>query len=109
MSRIRFSIFGCFVVLLLLPLLVTTAANAQQSQPTPTPQLIGPEAKPAPRVAGRTNLYCAGYIKYQRFSDAPEIVGAEREPEQRGFSEGDTVVLNWGANQGIKDGQKFQI
>lgn len=97
---------GCFVVLLL-TIGFATVVNGQQPQATPT--LLGPEAKPAPRVAGRTNMYCAGYIKYQRFSKAPEIVGGEREPEQRGFSEGDTVFLNWGASQGLKEGQKFQI
>jgi hypothetical protein len=106
MSRIPISIVGCFA-LLLLTFSVTRDANGQQ--PEPTPQVLGPEAKPAPRVAGQTNLYCAGYIKYQRFSKAPEIVGGEREPEQRSFAEGDTVFLNWGAQQGIKEGQKFQI
>ena len=108
MSRIRFSIFGCFAVLLL-TLSVNTSVHAQEPQPGATPQLIGPENRPAPRAAGRTNLYCAGYIKYQRFAQSPEIVGAIREPEQRTFAEGDTVFLNWGANQGIKEGQTFQI
>ena len=106
MLRNPMSMVACFTVLLL-TVGFTTVVNGQQPQPTPT--LLGPEAKPAPRVAGHSNLYCAGYIKYQRFSAAPEIVGSEMEPEQRGFSEGDTVFLDWGADQGIKEGQKFQI
>jgi hypothetical protein len=36
-------------------------------------------------------------------------VGAEREPEQRTFAEGNVVFLNWGSRQGIKEGQRFQI
>jgi len=36
-------------------------------------------------------------------------VGAEGEPEQRTFAEGDVVFLNWGSRQGIKEGQRFQI
>jgi hypothetical protein len=98
-------VFALFV----LSLTIGFATDINGQQPTPTPRLLGPEAKPAPRAAGRTNMYCAGYIKYQRFSKAPEIVGGEREPEQRGFSDGDTVFLNWGATQGLKEGQKFQI
>ena len=61
------------------------------------------------RVAGKSNLYCAGYIKYQRFATNAEIVGAEGEPEQRTFAEGDIVYLDWGSQQGIKEGQPFQI
>ncbi len=105
MLRNPISKVGCFVLLLT----IGFAIDVNGQEPQPTPKLLGPEAKPAPRVAGRTNMYCAGYIKYQRFSKAPEIVGGDREPEQRGFSDGDTVFLNWGASQGIKEGQKFQI
>ena len=36
-------------------------------------------------------------------------MGAEGEPEQRTFAEGDVVFLNWGAQQGIKEGQQFEI
>ena len=106
MLRNPISMVVAFIALLL-TIGFATDVNGQQPQPTPT--LLGPEAKPAPRVAGRTNMYCAGYIKYQRFSKAPEIVGGIREPEQRVYSEGDTVFLNWGASQGLKEGQKFQI
>jgi hypothetical protein len=39
----------------------------------------------------------------------PEIVGAEEEQEQRKFADGDIVYLNAGSQQGIKEGQTFQI
>lgn len=39
----------------------------------------------------------------------PEIVGAEQEQEQRTYADGDIVYLNAGSQQGIKEGQKFQI
>jgi hypothetical protein len=73
------------------------------------PEVVLPQEKAAPRVAGRSNLYCAGYIKYQPFAKSPEIVGAEEEPYQRTFAEGDIVFLNWGSQQGVKEGQQFQI
>ena len=51
-------------------------------------------AVPAPAsVVGRTNLYCAGYIKYQRFTNSPEIVGAQGEPEQHTFAEVTLFIL----------------
>ena len=92
-----------FACLLALPLV----ANAQT--PAPTPQMILPTAAQAARVAGDSALFCAGYIRYQRFGKTPEIIGAEEEQEQRLYSDGDIVYLNAGSRQGIKEGQQFQI
>ena len=92
-----------FACLFALPL----AANAQT--PAPTPQMILPTAAQPARVAGETALFCAGYIRYQRFRETPQIVGAEEEQEQRTFSDGDIVYLNAGSRHGVKEGQNFQI
>jgi hypothetical protein len=92
-----------FACLLALPL----AANAQT--PAPTPQIIPPTSAEAARVAGESSLFCAGYIRYQRFGHTPEIVGAEEEQEQRTYADGDIVYINAGSRQGIKEGQRFQI
>ena len=92
-----------FACLLALPL----AANAQT--PAPTPRMIVPTATQPARVAGESSLFCAGYIRYQRFGETPEIVGAEEEQEQRTFADGDIVYMNAGSRQGIKEGQSFQI
>ena len=92
-----------FACLLALPL----AANAQT--PAPTPRMILPTAAQPARVAGESSLFCAGYIRYQRFGQTPEIVGAEEEQEQWTFADGDIVYLNAGSRQGIKEGQNFQI
>jgi hypothetical protein len=92
-----------FACLLALPL----AANAQT--PAPTPQIILPTSAEPARVAGESSLFCAGYIRYQRFGHTPEIVGAEEEQEQRTYADGDIVYINAGSRQGIKEGQRFQI
>ena len=92
-----------FACLLALPL----AANAQT--PAATPQMILPTAAQPARIAGESSLFCAGYIRYQRFGQNPEIVGAEEEQEQRTFSDGDIVYMNAGSRAGIKEGQSFQI
>jgi hypothetical protein len=81
--------------------------NAQT--PAPTPQVVMPSAAPAPKVAGDSSLYCAGFIRYQRLPHMPEIVGALEEQEQFTYSNGDVVYLNAGSQDGIKEGQNFQI
>src|SRR5436190_11248987 len=83
-----------------------TTSAAQEAQRT---RVIEPALREAGRVAGKSNLFCAGYIKYQKFGPMPEIVGAEDEPNQRTFADGDIVFLDWGSSQGIKVGQRFQI
>ena len=92
-----------FACLLALPF----AINAQT--PAPTPKLVMPSAREPMRVAGHSSLYCAGYIRLQRLPHMPEIVGAEEEQEQRTYASGDVVYLNAGSQQGIKEGQTFQI
>jgi hypothetical protein len=87
--------------------LLPFAANAQT--PTPTPTVIVPEVQQPQSVAGRSSLYCAGFIQHDRLPRMPEVVGAEEEQEQRKFADGDVVYLNAGSQQGIKEGQKFQI
>ena len=76
---------------------------------SPAPKVIAPSAAAAPRVAGESSLYCAGYIRYQKLPHMPEIVGALEEQETRTYADGDVVYLNEGSQQGIKEGQSFQI
>ena len=103
MPSFRFSL----LLFLLLVLASSLPTNAQT--PVPTPQVIAPAAKQPLQVAGRTKLFCAGYIRLQRLPHLPEIVGALEEQEERTFSDGEIVYINVGSRQGIKEGQNFQI
>ena len=89
--------------------LLALAFTANAQSPAATPQVVMPDSGQPLRVAGKSSLYCAGYIRYQRLSHMPEIVGAEEEQEQRTYADGDIVYLNAGSQQGIKEGQNFQI
>lgn len=101
--------FG-FSKAVMLPLcLLAFAFTANAQAPTPTPQVQMPSTAPAQRVAGMSNLYCAGTIRYQPLPKMPEIVGAEEEQEMANFVDGEVVFLNAGSTQGIKEGQQFQI
>ena len=105
MARFGYLRAALFSFVCLLALAFT--ANAQS--PAPTPQVLMPGPGQPLRVAGKSSLYCAGYIRYQRLSRMPEIVGAEEEQEQHTYADGDIVYLNAGSQQGIKEGQNFQI
>jgi hypothetical protein len=105
MARFGYLRAALFSFVCLLALAFTT--NAQS--PAATPQVVMPGSVQPLRVAGKFSLYCAGYIRYQRLPGMPEIVGAEEEQEQRTYADGDIVYLNAGSQQGIKEGQNFQI
>ena len=98
---LKTTLFSLVCLLLLAP-----ATNAQS--PAPTPVLTLPPPAPV-TVAGDSALFCAGYIRYQKLPHMPEIVGAQDEQEQRTYADGDIVYLNEGSQQGIKEGQTFQI
>ena len=102
--------FGHFKALLLSFVCLLAFAPANNAQtPAPTPTVVLPSSEQPRQVTGQSSLYCAGFIKYERLPHMPEIVGAEEEQEQRKFADGDIVYLNAGSQQGIKEGQNFQI
>lgn len=103
----RFGYFKTLLFALICLLAVAFTTNGQSA--APTPQVLWPSQGEAPKVAGQTRLYCAGFIKYQRLPHMPEIVGAEEEQEQRTYASGDIVYLNSGSSEGIKEGRTFQI
>ena len=93
---------------------LTSVINAQTSQsaspaPKPTPTVLLPQEKADVKVAGETDLYCAGFIQYAPAPLNPEIVGGEQEQEKRRYAQGDYVFINAGSQQGIKVGQDFAI
>src|SRR5215211_5338179 len=107
--RLDMARFGYLRALFSFVCLLALAFTANAQSPAPTPQVLLPGPAEPQRVAGQSSLYCAGYIRHQRLQSMPEIVGAEEEQEQRTYANGDIVYLNAGSQQGIKEGQNFQI
>ena len=101
--------FGNFKALMLSLALLPAGAFAINAQEPQRPTVIVPTANQPQRIADRTRLYCAGYIRTQKLSHMPEIVGAVEEQEQRRYSDRDIVYINEGSQQGIREGQTFQI
>ncbi len=87
----------------------TASAQAVAPAPQPTPAVMLPQERAASAVAGRTDLYCAGYVQYAPASVSPEIVGGEQEQEQRIYAEGDVIFINAGSDQGVRVGQEYQV
>jgi len=100
---------GNFNALLLSLALLPAFALVTAAQEQERARLVPPSAHQQQRVADKSRLYCAGYIRHQKLPHMPEIVGALEEQEQRTYSDGDVVYLNEGSQQGIKEGQNFQI
>ena len=101
--------FGYFKAFFSLVCLLAFALSSNAQTPAPTPTVVLPDQQQPQTIIGKSNLYCAGFIRHERLPKMPEIVGAEEEQEQRKFSDGDVVYLNAGSAQGIKEGQSFQI
>jgi hypothetical protein len=101
--------FGNFKALLLSFALLPAFAFTTNAQTEQRAQLILPSSNQQQRVADKSKLYCAGYIRYQTLPEMPEIVGALEEQEQRRYADGDVVYINAGSQQGIREGQNFQI
>lgn len=101
--------FGNFKALLLSLALLPALAFATKAQERERAQLIVPTRHQEQRVADKSKLYCAGYIRHQTLPHMPEIVGALEEQEQRRYGDGEVVYINEGSKQGIREGQTFQI
>jgi hypothetical protein len=115
MTRHPFLQARLFAPLFLLVLAISASAQTPTEGPESAqnqasrPKVVAPPTEQPIHVLGVSSLYCAGYIKYQKFAPTPEIVGAEREEGQRTFATGDIVYVNYGSEQGMKEGQTFQI
>ena len=73
--------FGNFKALLLSLALLSLFAFPTSAQTEQRAELIIPTTHQEQRVADKTKLYCAGYIRYQTLPHMPEIVGALEEHE----------------------------
>lgn len=83
-----------------------TAAFGQQTQPT---VIASPSNALPATVARGNNLYCAGFIQNAPVTSNIEIVGSEQEQEQRVFSDRNIVYINAGAQQGIRENDRYIV
>lgn len=84
-----------------------TPSLAQRVEPTPV-KVITSAAKPM-AVAGRTNLYCAGYVQSSPMDTESRIVGAVEEQEQFNYAQNDVVYVNMGEGKGARVGDMLAV
>lgn len=82
-------------------------ASAQRTAPTPVKVVAG-AAKPM-TVAGRNNLYCAGYVQSSPINTDNKIVGGLEEQEQFNYAQNDFVYVNMGASKGLNVGDMLTV
>ena len=89
-------------------LAVTVApAVGQSTEPTPV-KVVNPVTKPM-AVAGRTNLYCAGYVQSSPINKENRIVNAVEEQDQFNYAQNNVVYINMGASQGVSVGDMLAV
>lgn len=91
--------FGTFFLILI----GASAIFAQK----PTVVIAGND-RPMP-VAGKNNLYCAGYVQTSPVSTDSKIVGAEDEQDGHIFAAGENLYINVGAGKGVSVGDIFSV
>lgn len=101
----------CFierVVLSVLLIVVFSAMGAAQGS-EPRPLTIANAPKRSFDVAGRNNLYCAGFIQSNAISTGNKIVGAKDETDKFNYSQNDFLYINMGQNKGVNIGDVFAV
>lgn len=84
-----------------------TAASAISGQAKAT--LIVHKSSEIKPIAGRTNLYCAGYVQTAPINTSNRLVGALEEQDGFNYSQNDFVYLNMGASSGVHEGDMFAV
>lgn len=95
--------------LLLFTFLVVGCFTAAFAQPDPVQVTLSDKPKPAQAVAGRNNLYCAGYIQSNSISTANKIIGGADESDRFTYAQNDHLFINMGTDKGVNVGDVFAV
>lgn len=60
-------------------------------------------------VAGKNNLYCAGFVQSSPIDTSNKIIGAVEEQDQFIYAQNDYVYLNMGSGSGVKEGDVLAV
>ncbi|MFT3746130.1 MAG: hypothetical protein QM785_17800 [Pyrinomonadaceae bacterium] len=101
-------IFSSRLVLLSLIAVAMPFVAVGQEKPV-VPVTLSDKPKPAQAVAGRSNLYCAGYIQSNAISTANKIIGGADEADRFTFAQNDYLFINMGADRGVNVGDTFAV
>lgn len=95
--------------LLLLSFLTVSCSLIAIAQEPVIQVTLSDKPKPAQAVAGRNNLYCAGFIQFNSISTANKIIGAADESDHYTYSQNDHLFINMGSDKGVNVGDVFAV
>ncbi|HEX3102145.1 MAG TPA: hypothetical protein VHQ01_10150 [Pyrinomonadaceae bacterium] len=95
------------VVISLFVVIFSAITAAQGNNKMPLSVIDAP--KRAMDVAGRNNMYCAGYIQSSPMSTENKLIGARDEMDKFNFSQNDFLYINVGKNKGANVGDVFAV
>ncbi len=86
------------------------AVFAQTGNEQPVVQVtLSEKPKPTQAIAGRNNLYCAGYIQSNAISTANKIIGGQDEADKFIYAQNDFLYINMGNDKGVNVGDVFAV
>ena len=95
--------------MLVLSLLTVVGSYAVAAQITPVPLGIIDKPKQSQALAGKNNLYCAGFIQNSPIATESKVIGGLDEADKFIYAQNDFLYLNMGADKGVKVGDVFVV
>lgn len=98
------------ILLSLMAVAMPFVAFAQGNREQPVVQVtLNERPKPAQAIAGRNNLYCAGYIQSNAISTANKIIAGQDESDKYFYAQNDYLYINMGNDKGVNVGDVFAV
>ncbi len=94
---------------MLLSLFVVMVSFTASAQDPIIQVTLSDKPKPSQAVAGRNNLYCAGYIQSNAVSTANKIIGGQDEADKFIYAQNDFLYINMGTDKGVNVGDVFAV
>src|SRR5215472_12095858 len=73
------------------------------------PTVVNQQPAGSPDHPWKSSVYCSGFYTSERVPDDLRLVSGEQSEYKLTFLYGDTVYLSKGANQGVKEGDRFSV
>jgi len=99
-SLVRVLVFGLLTV-------VGSYAVMAQTVPATLGHIDKPKQSTA--LAGKNNLYCAGFIQSSAISTGNKIIGGQDEADRFIYAQNDFLYINMGSDKGVSVGDTFVV
>lgn len=88
---------------------LTVFSFGQETPPRPNANVILPADRQPTNLAGKTDLFCGGYIENKPIYTDFEIIAADNERERTIFTQGNEVYISRGKGNNYQVGDVFSV